>query len=103
MSIDIKIHTFEMTFYDLCLEVSHLTSRVGLYLRLSVLNHHHAIFVVGIGDSKGCLWQHIEECFLGIAIVLECLMVVEVVASKVGEYTASELQTTDTLLSYRMT
>ena len=103
MSVDIKIHTFEMTFYNLCLEVSHLASRVGLYLCLGVLNHHHAILVVGIGDSKGCLWQHIEECLLGITIVLECLMVVKVVASKVGEYTTGKLQTTDTLLSYRMT
>ena len=102
MSVDIKIHTFEMTFYDLCLEVSHLASRVGLYLRLGVLNHHHAILIVGVGYSKGCFWQHVKECLLGIAIVLECLVVVEVVASKVGENTTSKLQTADTLLSYRM-
>ena len=44
-----------------------------------------AVLVVGIGNGKGSLRQSVEECLLGVTVVLECLVVIEMVA---GAYLA---------------
>ena len=89
-----------MTLYDVGLIVGHAPDGVGLDLRLGVLDHDEAVLVIYVGDGKGRLGQAVEEGFLRIAIVLEGLMVVQVVAGQVGKDASHECQTADTLLRY---
>ena len=100
MSVDVEIHSFEMTLNDLALEVGQRAGRVGLHRGFGVLHHHHAVLVVGVGYGERCLGQTVEERLLSVAVVLERLVVVEMVACEVGEDAAREGQSADTLLCY---
>ena len=86
--------------YDVGAEVCHLAYRVGLYGGLGVLHHYHAVLVVGVGDGESRLGQSVEECLFGVAIVLEGLVIVEVVAREVGEYASGEFQSANAFLVY---
>ena len=101
-AIYLKIHTSEMAFQNSCLEVCHASGRVGFDSCLAVLYHNHAVLVVSICNGESCLWKTVEECFLGITVVLECLVIVEMVTGQVGKDTACEIQTADTLLCNSM-
>ena len=90
-AVNLKIHTLEVTLQNLCTEVCHSLDRVGLDGRFGVLNHYHTILIIGIGNSKGILWQSVEEHLLCIAIVLEGLMVIKVVTGKIGKDTTNKL------------
>ena len=57
MSVDIEIHSFEMTFDNLGFKVGHRTSGVCLDCSLCILHHHHTILVVGICNGKSRLGQ----------------------------------------------
>ena len=92
-----------MTLQDFRLEICHRPGRIGLNVRLTVLHHILPVLVVGIDYGKGILWKSVEECLLGITVVLYRLMIVKMVARKVGEYATNELQSADTLLCYSMT
>ena len=98
-AVYLQIHAAEVALQDSCLEVCHGAGRVGLHGSLGVLHHDHAVLVVRIGDGEGSLRQTVEECLLGIAVVLECLVIVQMVTRQVGEQTTGKLQTADTLLS----
>ena len=98
VTVDVEIHAGEVHLDDARAEVSHLTDGIGLDSGLRVLHHDHAVLVVGIGDGEGALGQSVEEGLLGIAVVLECLVIVEVVAGEVGEDASGELQSSDALL-----
>ena len=87
-----------MALDNLALEVGHAPGGVGLDGGLGVLHHHHPVLVVGIGDGKGFLGQQVEKGLLGIAIVLEGLVIVEMVAGEVGEDASRKLQSADALL-----
>ena len=71
--------------------------RVCLDLRLAVLHHNHSVTVIRIDDGESICRQSIEETFLGITIVLERSMIVEMVASQVGEDASTEVETSYTL------
>ena len=87
-----------MALYDLGMEICHSADRICLNCSLGVLNHHHTVLVIGIGDSKSRLGQHVEECFLCVTIVLKGLMIVQMVTGKVCEESSLKAQTADTLL-----
>ena len=97
-AVNLQIHAAEVALQDSGSEVCHAAGRVGLHGSLGVLYHDHAVLVVGIGNGKGCLRQSVEECLLGVAVVLECLVVIEMVAGEVGEQASGKLQSSDTLL-----
>ena len=80
VSVDVEIHSLKVALYDASPEVCHGACGVGLHLCLRVLHHHHTVLVVGIGYGECVLWQHVEEGLLSVAVVLEGLVVVEVVA-----------------------
>ena len=103
MAIDFEVHSFEVALDDMGTEVCHGSGRVGLHLCLGVLDHHTAVFVIGIGNGEGIFRQVVEKSFLGIAIILESLMIVQMVACKVGKQTTGKLQSADTLLGNGMT
>ena len=99
-SVNLEIHSAEVTFKYLSLKVGHASDRICLNLSLGVLHHHHAVLVVGVGYGESCLWQTVEEGLLSVAVVLETLVIVEMVACKVGEYTACEVESAYALLCY---
>ena len=103
MTVNIQIHTFEVTFQQTSLEISHRPGGVGLDSCLRVLHHHHSVFVVGIDNRKSCFGQLIEEGFLRVAVVLEGLVIIQVVTGKVCENTARKRQSANTLLVDCMT
>ena len=84
-----------MAFQNLCTEVCHAFDGVGLDGSLGVLDHEHAVLVIGVGKCKGVFRQSVEEHLLGIPVVLEGLVVVEMVACEVGENTSHERQAAD--------
>ena len=93
-----EIHPFEVALQNLRLEVGHAPCRIGLHRGARVLNHHHSVLIVGIGNGKRLLGQHVEEGFLGIAIVLEGFVIVQMVACEVREHAAGEGQSANALL-----
>ena len=97
-TVDFEIHAFKVTFDNVCAEVSHLAYGVGLDIGFAVLNHDATVFVIGIGDGKSLFGQSVEECLLGVAIVFESLMIVEVVACEIGEDASCKCQSADTFL-----
>ena len=99
-AVDFEIHAAEVTFKDLCLEVSHCACGVCLHRSLRVLHHHHAVLVVGIRYGERCLRQLVEECLLCIAVVLKRLVVVQMVACQVCKQSSSKVQSSDALLCY---
>ena len=97
-SVDVQVHALEMALNETGLEVGHRPGGVGLHRGLRVLHHKETVLVVGIGDGKGTLGQLVEEHLLGIAVVLERLVVVQMVAGQVGEDASPELQTSYAVL-----
>ena len=102
MSVHLKVHTLEVALYDMSRIVGNCARGICLHSCLGVLHHYHAILIISIGDSKGTLRQVIEEFLLGITIVLECLMIIKVIAGKIGEKSACESQSAYAFLRYGM-
>ena len=98
MAVDVKIHAFEVALDDTGTEVGHGPRAIGLDGCLCVLHHVHAVLVVGIGNGEGVLVESVEEHFLGVAVVLYGLMIVQMVAGEVGEESACEVQSADAVL-----
>ena len=88
----------ELAFHEQAFEVGEGAQRVGKHLGLGVLHHGHALLVVDIGNGKSLGGKHIEECLLGIDVVVDCLVEIEVVASEIGEDAAGKVQTIDAVL-----
>ena len=97
-AVNLQIHAAEVTLQNPGSEVCHAAGRVSFHGSLGVLYHNHAVLIVGIGNGKGSLRQSVEESLLGVTVVLECLVVIEVVAGQVGEQASGKLQASDTLL-----
>ena len=71
--------------------------------RLAVLRHHKPVLVVFVRYGKSTLLQSVKQPFLGVAIVVKGLMVVDVIAREVGKQRSVEVQTCDALLCDGMT
>ena len=97
-TIDLEIHSLEVTFQDAGAEVGHRTGGIGLHGSAGVLHHEQSVLVVEVRDSKRCLGQHVEEGLLGIAVVLESLMIIQMIAGEVREQSTCKLQSANTLL-----
>ena len=99
-AVYLKIHALEMTLQQTSFEVGHCACGIGLHRGFGILHHHHSVLVVGVGYGESRLGQTVEESLLGVAVVLESLMIIEMVACKVCEYTSGEMQSADTFLCY---
>ena len=89
-SVYFQVHSLEVAFQDACLKISHRAGGVGLNGSLGVLNHEHSVFVVGVSNGESGLRKSVEERLLCVAVVLESLVVVKMIACQVGEKTACE-------------
>ena len=103
MAINLQIHALEMALHNTGFKIGHATNAISLDSCFGVLHHKQAILIIGIRNSKGSLWQHIEKRLLGIAIVLYGLMIIQVITSQISKDATSEFQTTNTLLGDGMT
>ena len=99
---DIQQHTVEQHLKHLATEISQRTQRVTAHLRHGILHHHLAIAVVYIRKSKCPLGQTIEEAALRLDVLGKGAVVVEMIVREVGEDTATELQTTNSVLHHRV-
>ena len=86
-----KQHAVKSFFKDLRFVIRQRTSGVGGYGRLAVLRHDQSILIVFVCDGKSTLFETIEEAFLGIAVVVKSLVIINVVACEIGEECAIEV------------
>ena len=100
--VNLEQHALEVAFYDACLIVGHGPCAVCADSGAGVLHHDHSVLVVGVGDGECSLGEIVEEQFLGVAVVLECLVIVKMVTCEIGEYAAREDQSAYALLVYGM-
>ena len=98
-SVELKYHAIEMGFYNASLIVTESSCRIAFNLSSAVLCHNRTILVVKIGYSKRITWQIVEETFLCFQIILHILVVVEMVAGEVCEYSSCKFKPSGTLLS----
>ena len=90
--VNLEIHAFEMAFYYPGLEVGHAACRVCLDPGLGVLDHEHAVLVVGVGYGESVFGESVEERLFRVTVVLEGLVIVQMVACKVGKQASGKLQ-----------
>ena len=97
-SVYLKQHPVKSRLQQTALEIAHAAQGVCGNLGLGVLCHDQTVLIVQIGNHKGILGHIVKELFLGLEIVLDRLMVIQMVTSQVGEYSAGILQAADALL-----
>ena len=95
-------HAVKSFFKDLRLVIRQRTSGVGGYGRLAVLRHDQSILIIFVRDGKSALFETIEEAFLGIAVVIKCLVIINVVACEIGKERTVKVQTRNALLGNRV-
>ena len=103
LPVHIEQHTVETLLQNLRMVVCEGARRVGVYVCAAVLRHHKSVFVVLVGNRKSRLFESVEQAFFGVAIVVEGLMIVDMVAGEVGEQCPVEIQSRDTFLRNGMT
>ena len=98
LSVNAEQHAVETFLENLAAMVSHGLRRICKDFGTCVLCHDESVLVVSVGDSKSLFAQAIEEPFLGVAVVVKSLVVINMVTREVGEHGTSELQSGNTLL-----
>mgnify|MGYP006887246622 CR=1 FL=1 len=73
-----------------------------IYARTCVLGHDLSVLVVQIGQAERVLRHVVEELLFCFEVVFDSLVIIQVVARKIGEDAAGKLQTADTLLCDRV-
>ena len=67
-------------------EVGHLLHRIGVSHRFCILQHHHAVFIVFVCHGNRSARQTIKKLFLGLDIVVERLVVIQMVVGDIRKY-----------------
>ena len=98
LAVDLEVHSLEVALQDARPVVGHALDGVGLDARLAVLHHEESVLVVSVGDGEGRLRQHVEKHLLGVAVVFERLVIVQVVSREVGEESARKVESADSVL-----
>ena len=91
-------HAVEAFFEDLRFVIGQRTGRVRMHGCLAVLRHDKAVLIIEVGHGKSRFLKPVEEMLLRIAVVIEGLMVVDMIAGEVGEQRAVKVQSGDALL-----
>ena len=99
-TIHLEQHTVEMALHDDAFEVSIVFQGITQLASPRVLQHERTVLIVQIGQGESTLWQHVEELFLGIAVVGHGLVVIQVVMRQVGEDATSKMQPSNAILSH---
>ena len=102
LSFDEERHAFERLLNNLGRIVGDGANTVVATTGMRVLQHHFAVAVVEVGEGKGLLLQSVEERLLGVKVVLEGLVVVQMVARQVGKDATIEVEPADALLIDRV-
>ena len=91
-----------MTLDDFRLEVSCLLNGIGLDSCLRVLYHDHSVLVIDVGDGERIRWEIVEKLFLCFYVIFECLVIIQVITSDIGEQAANKVQSSDSVLNNRV-
>ena len=81
-----ELHTREIMLAHFYGEIGHLLHRVGVSHGFGILQHHHPVFVVLVGHGNRRTRQAIKKLFLGLDIVVERLMVIQMVVGDIRKY-----------------
>ena len=93
-------HSLERHFEYPGTEIGHRACGICFYRCRSVLHHYHAVFIVAVGNGKSRFRQSVEEGFLGVAIIFECLVIIQMVARKIRKNASCEYQSPYPFLRY---
>ena len=96
--VDIQEHTVEAFFENLGMVVCYGACGVGMDAGAGVLGHDQAVLVVSVGYDECVGFETVEEALLGVAVVVEGLVVVDMIAREVGEECAIVVEPRNTLL-----
>ena len=102
MAVNVKQHSLEVTLQDACLEIGCGTQRIGSHLGAAILRHHRTVFIIQVGQAEGLGWHIVKEALLGLKVVLEGLMIIQMVAGKIGKDSPGKAQSADALLRHAM-
>ena len=102
LSVELQEHSIKTFFENLCAIIRHRACGIGINGGFAVLGHDETILIVLIGDSKRCRFEVVEEAFFCITIVIECLVIINVVACEIGEKCAVEVESSNTSLRDRV-
>ena len=86
-----KQHAVKSFFKDLRLVIRQRTSGVGGYGCLAVLRHDQSILIIFVRDGKSALFETIKEAFLSVAVVIKCLVIINMIACEISEECAIEV------------
>ena len=92
MAVEAEECAVEALLDDAAAEIGLAAQGVCLAVGACVLQHHGPVAVVGIGQCEGSGGEGVKEHLLCGDVCLEGLVIVEVVAGKVGEYASPECQ-----------
>ena len=96
--VDKQQHAFEAFLQYCSLVVRQRAGGVGTDSGFAVLHHDEAVLIILVGNGKCVLTEVVKEAFLGVAVVVEGFVVVNMVAREVGKESAVEIQARDTFL-----
>ena len=91
LATDIERHALKSTFQAVGIEVVEPLQSVCLDGGFGVLNHHLAVFVVGIYKRICVRRQVVKKQLLCPDVLLEGLVIIQVVEGDIGEYAQLEL------------
>ena len=97
-AVEVKEHAVEAFLEDLRTVVRQCAGGVSMDGSFAVLGHDETVAVVFVRHRKGCGFEVVEEALLRIAVVIEGLMVVDMIAREVGEECSVEVESCYALL-----
>ncbi len=87
-----------MFLEDACFKIGNPLHRVGKFFCFTILQHHSAIFIVGIGECKGVGREIVEKRFLHIPVFQHILVIIEMILGEVGKDATRKTKTMNPLL-----
>ena len=102
MAVEGQQGAVETAFKHTSAEVSVCAQGVCVDFCRCVLDHIKTCLVVGVHECESVRFERVEEHLLGVHVVFDRLVIVEVIACKIGEHTAGEMQAGYTVLGCGM-
>ena len=102
LPVHVQQHPVEALFQYLCAIIRHRTGGVGIYLRTAVLRHHESVFIIFIRHRERAFLQPVKQPFLRVAVVVERLMIVDMIACQVRKQCPIKIQSRYPFLCYRV-
>ena len=96
-------HALKALFQNLRLVIGKRAGRIGMHRRLAVLRHHQTVLVIFVGHRKSLLLQTVKQPFLRVAVVVEGLVIINMIAREVREKRSVKIQSRNAFLRDSMT